>query len=136
MFYALQYVSVHIINYGLLRPNDVHTFHHKYYNVNYGPDPADIAFNTKYCPRKSYEDMSHNIPNLIISLFLVILVRYVYTINKGNKTLRALCEYILYILILIMIVISFILHNKPVSKTIYSYIDKLNSNPYICHKNI
>ena len=70
LYYGIIYVSIHIINYSIIG-NENHKMHHTKKNqvyCNYGPDTIDHLFNTN-CDNK-WEDMTHHIPNIVISYFI------------------------------------------------------------------
>ena len=62
LFFILFYSTIHNINYGQLRVNDVHFLHHKDIYTNIGPDVCDIAFGTKSSKNKEVENTKHYIP--------------------------------------------------------------------------
>lgn len=64
----LVYTSVHVINYSVFG-SAKHREQHAQPYVNYGPDFLDHAFGTNSDP--SFEDMSHFIPNSILSAALI-----------------------------------------------------------------
>jgi len=72
IYYAIIYISVHIINYSVFHLANSHVIHHQTTGgkktYNYGPDFADHLFNTNY--DNSFENYNHIIPNTIISFFI------------------------------------------------------------------
>ena len=70
------YSSVHNINYGYFRVNNVHSIHHKEMFTNLGPDFCDIMFGTKNYKDTSVENTNHYIPNVIIITFIILLLKY------------------------------------------------------------
>jgi sterol desaturase/sphingolipid hydroxylase (fatty acid hydroxylase superfamily) len=64
---AISYTTTHIINYTMFT-SDTHRDHHIHKNVNYGPDFLDHIFGTN--SDKGFEDMSHMIPNIIVSFLI------------------------------------------------------------------
>jgi hypothetical protein len=70
LLFVLVYSSVHNLNYGILKVNDVHSRHHANVFENIGPDFCDILFGTKH---DDCEETSHYIPN-IVAAFLFTLV--------------------------------------------------------------
>ena len=67
LYYALIYISVHIINFSLFKIES-HTKHHNKQNntyCNYGPDSIDHFLNTN-CDEK-WENQIHYLPNILIS---------------------------------------------------------------------
>ena len=86
IFIYFFYTLVHNINYSLLKVNDTHKNHHKNKYTNFGPDIFDILCNTKYKLNfKSIENTDHYIPIIIISLLIVLILKYYYNscINKS-----------------------------------------------------
>ena len=76
LYYGIIYVSVHIINFSIFG-NKNHEKHHnekekKY--CNYGPDPIDHIMSTN-CDN-NWEDMTHQLPNILISY---LICNYLYT---------------------------------------------------------
>lgn len=72
VYYAIIYISVHIVNYSLLHLAKSHVIHHQTTGqkktCNYGPDYADHVFGTNY--DDTFENYDHIIPNAIISFFI------------------------------------------------------------------
>ena len=64
---TLYYISTHSINYSLIG-SPFHYKHHSQRSVNFFPDILDHAFGTN--ATDEFEDMSHMIPNILVS-FLV-----------------------------------------------------------------
>jgi len=64
---AIIYTSTHLINYTIFT-SDRHRAHHIHKNVNYGPDFLDHTFGTN--SDEDFEDMSHMIPNIILSFLI------------------------------------------------------------------
>jgi hypothetical protein len=79
--FILFYSTVHNINYGQLRVNDVHFMHHMDIYTNIGPDICDVAFNTKNPKNTEVENTYHYIPNIIIITIVVMLLKY---LSKNN----------------------------------------------------
>ena len=76
MLFVLFYTSVHNINYGYFRINNVHSLHHKTYFTNLGPDICDIMFGTKNNLNETVENTNHYIPNIIIITLIVLCLQY------------------------------------------------------------
>ena len=77
VYYAIIYVSVHIINYSIFHVAKSHVIHHETTGekktCNYGPDYADHVFGTNY--DETFENYNHIIPNAMIS-FLITYYLY------------------------------------------------------------
>ena len=69
---TLVYISVHYFNYSLFESKK-HKAQHLNPHVNYGPDFLDHVFGTN--SDDDFEEMSHFIPNTIISAVLVHYIR-------------------------------------------------------------
>jgi hypothetical protein len=82
LFFTLVYTTVHNINYGFFRVNDVHRLHHENIRTNIGPDICDILFGTKHPENTTVENTDHQIPNLCIMALVVLLVKYIYSWNN------------------------------------------------------
>ena len=78
LLFPIFYSSVHNINYGFFRVNDVHYLHHQFVQTNIGPDICDIIFNTKNNQNINVENTNHYIPNIIIGTILVLIVKHFY----------------------------------------------------------
>ena len=72
MLFVLIYSSVHNVNYGLLKVNQVHARHHENVHENIGPDVCDILFGTKH---GEAEDTTHYVPNIILAACATLLVK-------------------------------------------------------------
>ena len=81
LFSVLLYSSVHNINYGYFRVNNVHSLHHKYPFTNLGPDICDIIFGSKNRLNNFAENTNHHIPNMIIISSLILLLRHLLKLN-------------------------------------------------------
>lgn len=76
LFSALFYSTIHNINYGYFKVNDIHSMHHTCPMTNFGPDICDIMFGTKHPDNTEVENTNHYIPNIIIiSICILILQR-------------------------------------------------------------
>ena len=78
VYYALIYVSVHIINYSVFHLAKSHVIHHETTTeekktCNYGPDFADHLFGTNY--DDNFENYNHIIPNILMA-FLITYYLY------------------------------------------------------------
>ena len=76
--------------------NNIHELHHKYDNINFGPDIMDIIFNTKHSSETSPENTNHYIYNIIICCIIVLFIKYLY-INENNKYFILFILYIFFI---------------------------------------
>ena len=83
--FAIFYSSVHNINYGMFRVNDVHYLHHQFMNTNIGPDICDVIFNSKNPKNNTVENTNHYIPNIIIGTAIVLLIKHFYNKNDFWK---------------------------------------------------
>jgi hypothetical protein len=109
IFIYLFYTSVHNINYSIFHVNDVHEYHHYNPLKNAGPDIMDILFNTKHDPENKIENTDHYIPNIIISLFIVLILKYIYSwINNENLVLNSFI-FIMMFLIIILVTSSIVI---------------------------
>lgn len=72
---GLLYTSVHNINYGCFRVNNVHSIHHMRRITNYGPDVCDVVFDSKDKLNNEPENIFHFIPNLIILTLLLMVIK-------------------------------------------------------------
>lgn len=100
LFYYLTYLTVHFINYSILRVNKVHEKHHSYdvnyssinYNKtkNFGPDYADIFFGTKYKPETHMEDTSHKTLNICFSGLCIYILKYLWEKPENKRIMSYL----------------------------------------------
>ena len=81
IFYFIMYTSIHNINYGYLKVNNFHKLHHENPLTNYGPDLCDIFFKTKNEKEPDMEDITHYIPNVVISAIIVVVLQII-CLNK------------------------------------------------------
>jgi hypothetical protein len=95
LFFALFFYStVHNINYGIFKVNDVHRLHHKDVYSNIGPDIFDVLFNTKHPTETCVENTNHYIPNIIIGAAITLTAKYLY---NNNEEVRKWTPTILFI---------------------------------------
>jgi hypothetical protein len=80
-FFIAFYSSIHNINYGYFRVNQVHYKHHENIYTNIGPDLCDVFFGTKNQTDECVENISHYIPNMIAIAGLVLLLKYWFQKN-------------------------------------------------------
>lgn len=81
LFSVLLYSSVHNINYGYLKLNNVHSLHHNNPFTNLGPDICDIIFGSKHNSNSLPENTNHHIPNMIVVTSLILLLRYLIKVG-------------------------------------------------------
>tara|TARA_B100001093_G_scaffold364862_2_gene349643 strand:+ start:3730 stop:4701 length:972 start_codon:yes stop_codon:yes gene_type:complete len=86
LLWAIVYSSVHIINYqNIFRPLKIHsphvTHHVNSYLHNFGPDPADILFGTKYNVN-DLENINHYSFNIIVATILIIFLKEKKILNN------------------------------------------------------
>ena len=112
LFFVLFYSTIHNINYGKLRVNQVHYLHHKSMYTNIGPDICDIAFGTKHPDSKEVENTNHYIPNVIIITMLILFIKYICNDNVKDILIKTT-------LILIPLMVSFI-----TISSVYIYINQ------------
>lgn len=106
IFVYFFYTTVHTINYSMLHVNTVHEYHHINKLRNAGPDICDILFNTKHDVENQIENTDHYIPNIISSVILIYLLKYIYSLID-NEILVFNCFFIImYILSLFLIISS------------------------------
>lgn len=84
IFFLLFYSSVHNINYGYFKINNVHKLHHKKYYKNFGPDICDVIFGTKHKLEQNVENTNHYIPNTLLCGLIVYLIKYLYISNAES----------------------------------------------------
>ena len=102
IFFYLIYTTVHNINYTIFHVNNVHEYHHKDQKKNIGPDICDLIFNTKHDYVNNIENTQHYIPNIILSLLAVLLLKYLNNIINDNiliSNILILIYFILYVLL-------------------------------------
>ena len=120
VFYTLLYSSIHNINYGLFRVNDVHSKHHKHVFTNLGPDVCDILFSTKHKTDKNVENISHYIPNILLLTVFLCMIKVGFAYNEKFKKIVTLFTF--YISLFIFLTCVFI--------SIYLFYDKRNLNNF------
>lgn len=104
LLYTFMYITIHNINYTILRVNNVHCFHHQNINTNHGPDVCDIVFGTKSKKETKVENTDHHIPNIIIGLIIIYFIQFIHGKSEkwrwylNNAGISMLCiSFILYI---------------------------------------
>jgi len=111
LLFYLFYTTVHNINYGIFKVNNVHKIHHEVLYKNMGPDICDIIFNTKYKPELGLENTDHYIPNIIASTIIVKISQFLWNHKSNNKLIcESVIKTIISISILFLCVISVKLH--------------------------
>ena len=119
MFSAIFYSTVHNINYGYFRVNNVHSLHHKSPFTNVGPDLCDVIFKTKNKVNKNVENTNHHIPNIIIVTSLILLLKRLYSNVSYTDILKKILIGFLLSCLTITIVSSCYLYykeNRPLSE--------------------
>ena len=96
LFFVLFYTTIHNINYGRFRVNNVHSLHHKNYFTNLGPDFCDVIFGTKNPLNETVENTNHYIPNVIILTAIILCLQYFY-LNETFKNIfdKFICIFLL-----------------------------------------
>ena len=96
MLFVLFYTTVHNINYGYFRINNVHSLHHKNYFTNLGPDFCDVMFDTKNNLNETVENTNHYIPNIVIITGIILCLQYFY-LNESFKNIfdKFICIFLL-----------------------------------------
>ena len=87
IFFVFFYSSIHNINYGYFKVNNVHRLHHDHMMTNIGPDICDILFETKNPTESCPENTNHYLPNIFISYLIVLFLQYLWKDNKKNMLL-------------------------------------------------
>lgn len=109
IFLYIFYSSVHNINYSIFHINKTHELHHENIFTNIGPDVCDILFETKndsIINEDGYiEDTSHYIPNIMIGMFVVLILRNLYK-DPGLKIAMDVWSYICLAIVSLIIIIS------------------------------
>ena len=109
IFLYIFYSSVHNINYSMFHINKTHELHHENIFTNIGPDVCDILFETKndsIINEDGYiEDTSHYIPNIMIGMFVVLILRNLYK-DPGIKIVMDVWSYICLAIVSLIIIIS------------------------------
>lgn len=134
VLYIFFYITMHNINYSILKVNHIHRIHHDELFRNLSPDIFDILFYTK-TDITDIENTDHMVINLYVSLIVVIIIKKMYELNIFNNLHFII---IISILLIIKIIASFILFIK---ETDYVYNTKLKDfkndyNKNIINKNI
>lgn len=137
LFFTFLYITIHNVNYGYFKINNVHSKHHEDYNVNYGPEICDIIFKTKY-PNNSIENTDHFIPNIILSTLLVYLIRHYYK-KSNNKSHIKYVSFVVYVIICLIVVISSLKQllidiNKESRENVKHFDMKINKIEMLLHK--
>ena len=104
VFYAFMYVTIHNINYSILKVNQTHYRHHLTPLKNVGPDICDIIFGSKADGDDEIENTDHYIPNAIcITIFLLALKEYF-----ANS--KSLLFWICYLFCIFNLIVGFIFY--------------------------
>lgn len=126
LLFTLFYSTVHNINYGLFRVNDVHYLHHKEIYTNIGPDICDIAFHTKNPKNTEVENTWHYIPNVIVISILILFIKHFSENDEMKQGLRYMFAGFSILCILIVSISSFYLNciYTPTKKDVTEEIPK------------
>jgi hypothetical protein len=131
MLTAIFYSSIHNINYGYFRVNDVHSSHHKDVFTNIGPDVCDVLFGTKNNNDTTVEITNHYIPNIIIITIIILIVKYA-CLNESIKHMLNNILYFFFSFTIIFYVISSIyVYCFIYKKNIFEFTSKINYNKLI-----
>jgi len=106
LFFTLVYTTVHNINYGYFRVNDVHRLHHANILTNIGPDICDILFGTKHPLNTTVENTDHQIPNVCIFTLFVLLVKYIYSFERNQSWMYGFMQWFLITSLIIVCIMS------------------------------
>jgi len=109
-FFTIFYISIHNINYGLLKVNNIHFYHHQNMYSNIGPDICDSLFGTKNEETKEPERILHVIPNiLIISSIIYVLKDICKNYENIKQKLCDFCHVLTFLFLTILIILSYYL---------------------------
>jgi hypothetical protein len=100
------YITVHNINYSIVRVNNVHRMHHGDVHYNHGPDVCDILFGTKHPSETTVENTDHYIPNILFGFVFLYGIQYLWNNNFIYKCYLKNTGYAILILSLIIYVIT------------------------------
>jgi hypothetical protein len=121
IFIYFFYTTVHTINYSLFHVNNIHEFHHINKLKNAGPDICDIIFNTKHDVENQLENTDHYIPNIISSVLLIFLLKYIFKLFNNNEEFFINIFFcIMYLLFLFLFISSIFIFIKDIN----TYLDK------------
>ena len=132
IFVYIFYTTVHNINYSIFHVNNIHEYHHLDPLKNAGPDICDIIFNgilkTKYNIEGNIENTDHYIPNIILTVIIIILLKIMNN-YISNKNLILKLFFIIMILFSIFLIIStIIIFIKDVNKYLDKKIEEFRDN--------
>lgn len=102
------YTTIHNINYSIFKVNKTHELHHSNLKTNFGPDICDILYDTKNknIEKKEYiENTDHYIPNIIIILILILILKKIYEIYNLDKVCSQIFN-VLYVITILILCIS------------------------------
>jgi hypothetical protein len=102
ILFTIMYITVHNINYSILRVNNVHRLHHGDVHYNHGPDVCDILFGTKHPSETTVENTNHYIPFTIVSFVFLYAMQCLWNYNAD-------CKFYLNILIHFILISSFVI---------------------------
>ena len=106
IFFTLFYSSIHNINYGYFKVNNVHKLHHECIETNIGPDICDIFFGTKNPSESCVENTDHYIPNIFFSSMIVLLLQYLWKNDNNKKGMFLIMNIFVSISISILVIFS------------------------------
>lgn len=95
LLFVLVYSSVHNVNYGIFKVNQVHARHHENVHENIGPDVCDILFQSKH---GEVEDTTHYVPNIVAATVIVVLARHFKLITAFAVKVFGAVGIVLYLL--------------------------------------
>lgn len=111
LFYLGFYITMHNINYSILKVNHIHKIHHEELLRNMSPDVFDILFCRKTDP-SDIENMDHMILNLYASLLFVIILKKLYDNHIFNDSFVTYLFLFFFIGKIIVISILFIIQTN------------------------
>ena len=128
---CLYYITVHNINYSILRVNNTHRIHHDILNMNMGPDICDLIFNTKYKPELGVENTDHYIPNIIFSTIIIKIWQLIF--NKNKRIYNSIFKVLVMLATFFLYIVSVILHIDDINKNNGIFQNKLYNIHKILH---
>ena len=128
---CLYYITVHHINYSILRVNNTHRIHHDILNMNMGPDICDLIFNTKYKPELGVENTDHYIPNIIFSTIIIKIWQLIF--NKNKRIYNSIFKVLVMLATFFLYIVSVRLHIDDINKNNGIFQNKLYNIHKILH---
>lgn len=117
IFSNIFYTTVHNINYAIFKVNNVHSLHHVYEHTNMGPDIFDVMFGTKNKHDKSVENTKHYIPNIIVALTTVMILKYFWNKEENRSWMYKFATLFVYLVMAIVAVSSVVIWTKDLNAT-------------------